>query len=134
MSDAGPGPSRLPPVHVLGIVALAVVIVGGIYLAANLPRQPPLWPAAVALGLAAVLMAISLASLARVRGFAWRPFFMVGKWALAAYVVVAGMLEYIFVLDGTRGSTLVIRTLMLVAFGITVPMLLAFSVARYQQS
>jgi hypothetical protein len=42
------------------------------------------------------------------------------------------MLEYVFVLDGTRGSTLVVMTVMLAIFAVDVPVLLAFSVARYQ--
>jgi hypothetical protein len=49
-----------------------------------------------------------------------------------AYAVIAGMLEYVFLRDGTRGSQLVLVTLMLMAYAITIPMLFAFSVARYQ--
>lgn len=42
------------------------------------------------------------------------------------------MLEYVFVLDGTRGASLLVMTFMLVVFALDVPALLAFSVARYQ--
>jgi hypothetical protein len=52
--------------------------------------------------------------------------------ALLAYLIEAGMLEYVFVLDHTRGSVLVVLTLMLAIFAVTIPMLLAFTVARYQ--
>jgi Tfp pilus assembly protein FimT len=38
------------------------------------------------------------------------------------------MLEFIFVLDGTRGATLVLMTFMLAVFAVDVPVLLAFSV------
>ena len=44
----------------------------------------------------------------------------------------AGMLEYAFVYDGTSGSQLVILTAMLVVFAINIPLLLGFSVARFQ--
>jgi hypothetical protein len=36
------------------------------------------------------------------------------------------------VFDQTRGSTLLILTLMLTIFAVNIPMLLAFTVARYQ--
>jgi hypothetical protein len=70
--------------------------------------------------------------LARVRDFAWRTFFVVGGWALAAYLVIAGMLEFVFVLDHTQGGLLIVLTLMLAVYAVNVPLLLAFSVARYQ--
>jgi hypothetical protein len=57
---------------------------------------------------------------------------VVGGWALAAYLVIAGMLEFVFVLDHTRGGLLIVLTLMLAVFAVNVPLLLAFSVARYQ--
>jgi len=60
-------------------------------------------------------------------------FFRVGDWALLAYGVIAGMLEFIFVFDHTRGGSLVVFTLSLLVFALDVPLLLAFSVARYQE-
>ena len=78
------------------------------------------------------MLLAAAAVLARVRDFAWRTFFVVGGWALAAYLVIAGMLEFVFVLDHTRGSLLIVLTLMLAVYAVNVPLLLAFSVARYQ--
>ena len=46
-----------------------------------------------------------MASLARVQEFAWEAFFLVGRWALVTYTVIAGMLEYVFVLDRTAGPS-----------------------------
>ena len=89
-------------------------------------------PAAGLLAAAAVAAAVNVINLCRIATFAWNVFFLVGGWALAAYRVIAGMLEYVFVLDHTRGSLLVVMTLMPAVFAIDVPMLLAFSVARYQ--
>ena len=40
------------------------------------------------------------------------------------------MLEFVFVLDGTRGTMLVVLTLMLAFFAVDIPLILAFSVAR----
>ncbi len=111
---------------------MALVITGGIYMAAHIPARVSL---ALPIGLlvaAGALVLANLVQLARLRKFAWSTFFLVGKWSLVAYLVITGMLEYIFVLDGTRGSTLAIMTVMLAIFALDVPVLLAFSVARYQ--
>jgi len=123
---------RLPPVTPLALTALILVVAGGIYLAAHLPRPAPLGPAIAALAAAAAVLLAAAAALARVRDFAWPTFFVVGGWALAAYLVIAGMLEFVFVLDHTRGGLLVVLTLMLAVYAVNVPLLLAFSVARYQ--
>ena len=111
---------------------MALVITGGIYMAAHIPARVSL---ALPIGLlvaAGALVLANLVQLARLGKFAWSTFFLVGKWSLVAYLVITGMLEYIFVLDGTRGSTLAIMTVMLAIFALDVPVLLAFSVARYQ--
>jgi hypothetical protein len=79
-----------------------------------------------------VLVLVNVAQLARLREFSWSTFRLVGKWALVAYLVITGLLEYVFVLDGTRGSALVVLTVSLAIFAVDVPVLLAFSVARYQ--
>ena len=127
----GPAGRRLPPVTGLAVAALILVIAGGIYLAAHLPRPAPLGPPATALVMAVVALLAAAALLARVRDFAWHTFFVVAGWTLAAYVVIAGMLGFVFVLDHTPGRLLVLLTLMLAVFAIDVPLLLGFSVARY---
>jgi hypothetical protein len=121
-----------PPIVLLGVASLASVIVGGIYIAGHLPQSVPLAPAVVLLVLAFVLAAAAALMLTRLDGFSWPTFFTVGRWALLAYLVIAGMLEYIFVVDGVRGSTLILTTLMLAVYAIDIPLILAFSVARYQ--
>jgi hypothetical protein len=70
----------------------------------------------------------------RLRDFAWGTFIQVGKWALLAYAVIAGMIEFAFVFDHTRGAHLVVMTLMLALFMLNVPVLIAFTVARYQST
>ena len=42
------------------------------------------------------------------------------------------MLEYVFVLDHTRGTMLVVLTSMLIVFAVDIPTLFAFTVALYQ--
>ena len=53
------------------------------------------------------------------------------KWSLLAYVVIAGMIEYVFLRNHTRGGPLVILTLSLVVFAVHVPILVGFTVARF---
>ncbi len=127
-----PAARPLPPLGVLCPASIASVIGGGIYLAAHLPRQAPFAPAVALLAVAAALLLGGLAALLRVREFAWRTFRMVTGWAALAYLAVGGMLEFVFVLDGTRGAMLVLVTLMLIVFVANIPLLLAFTVARYQ--
>ncbi len=123
----------LPPVPQLAVTSMVLVIAGGIYLVSYLPRRPPLTLPSVLVGLAAGVMVANLASLARARRFAWDKFFLVGGWALVAYGVIAGMLEYVFVLDHVSGGPLVLITLTLALFAVDIPLLFGFSVARYQE-
>ncbi len=111
---------------------MALAIAGGIYIAAHLPQRPGLGPAIGLLAGSVVLLAGAVGTIARLRAFAWGRFRQVAGWALAAYVVIAGMLGYVFVDDGARGSLLVLIVLTLLVFAVDVPLLLGFSVARHQ--
>jgi hypothetical protein len=122
---------RLPPVTELGMASLALIVAGGIYLAAHLPHHVPLTPAVVLLAASMALLAANVLALARVSGFAWQRFFEIARWALLAYLVIAGMILYTFLRDHVSGGTLVVLTLSLVVFAIHVPMLIGFTVARY---
>jgi hypothetical protein len=122
----------LPPVVQLGVSALALVVVAGIYLAAEAARNPSLVLPIVLLAVAAALVLTAAVLLARVRDFAWGKFRMVFGWAFLEYLVIAGMLMYIFVRDGTPGGTLALFVVGLVIFAVDIPMVFAFSVARYQ--
>jgi len=123
---------RLPPVSELCMSSMVLVVIGGIYLAAYLPGTPSLVLPGILAGLAAVVVAINLVGLSRLRLFAWPVFFKVGRWALLAYIISSGMIELVFVLDGTPGRVLLLLTGMLAIYAVDIPLLLAFSVARYQ--
>jgi hypothetical protein len=131
------GPSlvdrKLPPVTEIGAASMIAVAAGVIYLASYLPKHAPLWLALVFLAIAAGLQLTNAFFLARIENFAWPRFVQVGKWALLAYLVIAGMIEYAFVYDHTRGAQLVVMTLMLALFMLNVPVLIAFTVARYER-
>jgi hypothetical protein len=123
----------LPPIAELATGSLALIVVGGIYLAAYVPRTVPLLPAVVLLAASGVILVANVVMLRGIPEFAWHRFFQVFKWTLLAYVFIAGMIGYAFVTDGTRGSVLVVLLLMLVIFAVDIPLLLAFSVARYAE-
>ena len=122
---------RLPPVTQVGMASLGLILAAGIYMAAHLPRHVSLTPAIVLLAASALLLAGNALSLARAPGFAWGTFFAVARWAQLAYAVIAGMIEYVFVRNHTSGGALVVMTAALVVFALHVPLLIAFTVARY---
>jgi hypothetical protein len=128
-----PEPRPMPPVTQVGMASLALIVAGGIYLAAHLPESVPLTPAIVLLALSAILLAANLISLTRVKDFAWWRFLQVGRWALLAYAITAGLIEYAFLRNGLSGGPLIVVTLSLFIYALHVPMLIAFTVARYAE-
>jgi hypothetical protein len=113
------------------MASLALIVTGGIYLSAHLPRHVPLGPAVALLAASALLLVGNVVALSRVEGYAWDRFFSVAKWSLLAYIVVAAMIEYAFLKDHVSGGSLVVLTLSLAVFAVHGPMLMGFTVARY---
>jgi hypothetical protein len=124
---------KLPPVTEIGAAAMVAVALGVIFNASYLPKHAPTSVAVLILVVAAALEATNLFLVSRIEDFAWARFKQVAGWFLLAYAVIAGMIEYAFVYDHTRGTQLVILTLMLVLFMLNVPVLAAFTVARYER-
>ena len=125
---------KLPPFTELGMLSLALIVIGGIYLSSHIPEHVPLGLPIALLIASAALVVVNLVLLSRVPGFAWHRFFQVGKWALLAYLITAGLIEYAFLRNHLRGGPLVILTLSLLVYAIQVPALIAFTVARYDTS
>jgi hypothetical protein len=122
----------LPPVTELGVVSMALIVAGGISIASQLPENVALTLPILFLIASSLIMLANLIALARTPDFDWDAFFDVAKWALVAYAVIAGILEFVFVHDGVRGGILVVLTLSLVVYAVHVPLLIGFTVARYQ--
>lgn len=123
----------MPPVGALCMASMACVIAAGIDLAARLPRPDGLAiPTALTVAGGAILVGL-LAALSRLRRFAWDRFFLVVRYALLAYVVIAGLLAFVFIKDGTRGGPLGVLIASLVIFAINVPVILGFTVARFER-
>jgi hypothetical protein len=126
MNDA-----KLPPVTQIAVVSFALIIASGIWIASHLPKHVPIGPSVVLITLSALLVLTNVVLLARVPGFGWDRFFAVAKWSFLAYSIISGLLLYVFIHDGTRGSELVVLTLSLVIFAVHVPLLIGYTVARY---
>jgi hypothetical protein len=122
---------RLPPISQLGAGTLGLSLIAAIVITAKIPSDPPLAIALPLLGAAGLTLLVAVVLLARIRDFAWEKFFLVAKWSLLGYIVIAGMIEFAFIHDNTPGSTLAAMSVMLALFAVDVPMLLGFSVARY---
>jgi len=140
MSEMAAGASRpempdqdsLPPVTEVAVASMILIVIGGIYMASHLPHHAPVVLPIIVLVGSVLLIGWNAFSLSRVREFSWSTFWLVGRWAILAYIVIGGMLLYVFLKDGTRGSQLILVTLMLVTYAVNVPLLLAFGAARYQ--
>lgn len=122
---------RFPKAVETVTVSLAAVVVGGVWLGSHAPRRPPLAVPTVLLIVAAVLLMAGGVMVTRVAGFSWDTFVRVGRWALLAYIIAAGMIEFAFVRNHTRGAPLAVVTAMLVVFALDVPFIIATTVARY---
>ena len=117
------------------MLSIALVASGVIYLAASLPRHAPLGPAvALAGGVGRSRWRRASRCSPAERDFAWWRFFQVARWTLAGYVVIAGMIEYAFVYDHTRGNVLVVMTVLLATFMLDAPVILGFTVARFAEA
>jgi hypothetical protein len=134
---AGPDEADLrqhdfPPTARLGSLTLALIVAGGILMAAEYGSKPSLAAPIALAAVAGAVLVVNVALLARVKSFAWTTFFRVLRWALLAYFVIAGILEFVFVFDHTPAHQLALFSVLLFLFATDVPLILAFSVARWQ--
>jgi hypothetical protein len=128
---ARPIDRRFPPIAELAVGSLALVVVGGVLMASYVPRRPPLLAPTGLAAVSAVLVLTSAVLLARLQRFAWDRFILVFRWALLAYAISAGMIAFAFIRDHTSGAALALVLVMLVIYTLDVPLIIAFTVARY---
>ncbi|MGZ6213723.1 MAG: hypothetical protein ACXWMG_02085 [Candidatus Limnocylindria bacterium] len=123
---------RFPPIAQLATLSLVLIIAGGIVMVSAMPNEPSLAVPAALLALSALILAVNVVLLLTLRDFAWRTFSTVGRWALLAYTVSGGMIEFTFLHNHVSGTPLLLLTLMLLMFVINVPLIISFTVARYE--
>jgi hypothetical protein len=122
---------KLPPVTAIGMVSLGLIVAGGIYLSSHIATHVSLGPAIVLLIASAALLIGNMVALSRVKGFAWPKFFYVFKWSLLAYTITAGLIGYAFVVNHIPTGPLIVLFCSLVIYALHVPLLIGFTVARY---
>ncbi len=132
MSAAAGAQARPAPIATLIVVSIALVFGSAVYLGAYFPRTAPLVLPSLLVVLAGLCLGLAVALLRRLQPFAWWRFRQVAGWVLLAYLVIGGLLEFVTVSDGARGDLLLLASATLVLFALDVPILLGYSVARYQ--
>jgi hypothetical protein len=120
----------MPPIIEVGCVAMVLCIAGVIYLVSY--STPSLGPAIGLVVAAGAVVLANVAILARIPDFNWHVFRQVGSWTLAGYAVIAGMLMFTFIYDKLPGGQLALLVGTLAVFAVDIPIMLAFSVARFQ--
>ena len=106
----------IPPAAELATVSLTLVVVGGVFMAAYFPTPPPLALPIALVAVSAALLGSAILLLVRWRGFDWASFSQVVRWALVAYVISAGMIEFSLVRNHATGGPLILLSLMLMLF------------------
>jgi hypothetical protein len=124
--------AELPPVMPIAIATLILIVSGGIVVTAQYGRPVHYTVPTVLLAAAALLLVVNVVLVSRIKAFAWPVFFRVLGWAVLAYLVIAGILEFVFVYDHTPTHLLVLFSAMLLLFALDVPLMLSYSVARWQ--
>jgi hypothetical protein len=132
LTDAALAERRLPPIVEIGSIGLMFSIAGVIYLSAYIPGHPSLAPAIGLLAASAAVVGGNVLLLSRIPDFAWPMFWQVWRWTMLAYAIIAGMLMYVFIYDQIPSGQLILLVLTLAVFAVDIPVMLAFSVARYQ--
>src|SRR5690349_15081078 len=123
---------RFPPVTGLGMASIGFVAGGVIWLAAYLPKHAALGPAIACFVVAVLLDVGCFVLLLRRPGFAWWRFKQVFFWVFLANLIVSGMIVYAFIYDQTRGATLALLILLLAVYVVSIALIPAFTVARYE--
>jgi hypothetical protein len=123
---------RLPEPNLIALLSIVLVFFAIGTLASYLPRHAPLSATVTLLALAIAVGAVAVVRLVAGRRFAWATFFNVARPALLAVATASGFIEFAFLYDRTRGSSLAILTGGLLVIVVELPLLLAYSVARHE--
>ncbi|MBS1838705.1 MAG: hypothetical protein JST64_13515 [Actinobacteria bacterium] len=121
-----------PPVVQVSMVGLALAVVAGVLLASQVASDPSLVVPTAMVVAAVLLELVAVVMVVTIRPFAWTRFAQVFLWTFLAYVVQAGMIEFSFIRNDVPIAPLVVLTVGIVVFATIVPLMIAFTVARYQ--
>ncbi len=122
---------RLPPVDLLAMLSLGLIVIGGIFMASNVPKTPSLVLPWTLFAVSAAIFLWNMFSLRVLDASERARFIQYGKWGLLAYIIEGGFLMYVFITDGVRGGSLAVLLGMLLLFMLNVPLLIAFTVVKF---
>ena len=123
---------KLPPITEIAIVTMILVVIGGTFIAAYIPDDVPLVAPMVLAAVATGLLVLNVYLTSRLKPFAWAVFKQVFGWSLVGYGVISALLMFVFIRDDIPGDVMTFLIAMLLIYAVNIPLLLAFSVARYQ--
>ncbi len=123
---------NFPPCETFATLSLSFVVIGGITMAAYSPDTAPFTLSGTLLGIALLVFVINAFLIAKVFHEIKSVFIKVAKWMILVEVIVSGLLFYVFYLDGTRSTSLVILTAFLALFALNIPIIVGYTVAKSQ--
>ncbi|MGB3411044.1 MAG: hypothetical protein WBA45_07580 [Microthrixaceae bacterium] len=123
---------KVPPVIPVAMLGLTLAIVAGILVIAQIGEEPALTLPTIFVAGAVLLEIIAIIMAATIRPFAWAQFAVVFRWALLAYVLQSSIIEWSFIINDVPGRPLAVLTVGIVVFATVVPVMIAFTAARYQ--
>ncbi len=133
-AEAGPylGDRSRSPIVAASVSSIVFAFLSVGFIASYLPRKAPMvWPVAF-LVVSAVLWIVAVLMLTRLRTFAWPLFFKVLRWVSILPAIFAALAIFVFVSDGTGGSTLLVMVAVLILAAANIPLVIGFSVARHE--
>lgn len=123
---------KLPPVVPVAMLGLTLAITGGVIVVGQIGEKPSLAVPTVFMSGAIILELAAIVMLVTIRPFAWPRFALVFRWTLLAYVLQSAIIEWSFIVNDVPGRPLAVLSAGLVVFATIVPLMIAFTVARYQ--
>lgn len=132
-AQVAPFDRKVPPVIPIAMTGLSAAIISGILVVAQIGKEPALTVPGIFVGVAVVMEIVAVALTASVKPFAWSTFVMVFRWALLAYVLQSAIIEWAFIKNDVPGGPLTVLSIGIFVFATIVPLMIAFTAARYQQ-
>lgn len=123
----------MPPVVPVAMASLSLAVVGGVIVSAGAGLEDPSLVVPTGFVAGAVLFElVAVVMAATIRPFAWDRFRLVFGWSLLAYVIQSAMIVFAFVRNQVPAGPMAVLAVGLVVFATDVPLMIAFTVARYQ--
>lgn len=132
--DVAPFDRTVPPVIPVAMVAMAAAVTGGVILSAGAAGRPSLTVPTVFVVAGVALELVAAAMALRVRPFAWGRFGQVFGWTLLAYLLQSFLILYSFIRNDIPAKPMATLAIGLFVFATDVPLMIAFTVARYQRT